>query len=87
MGHYLNTVKRIDITPINPDGSEKTSPETFVIDKLAKTANFEPIIREGEKIEQTGGGELKSEIKRKDQIYIFVEINLFIMITNIFTKA
>jgi len=61
----LNGIVRVDLTKLNPDGSDVASPETYTID-TAKTAGFEPEIQEGEEIEQTVNGLRVVALKRPD---------------------
>jgi hypothetical protein len=73
MGKNLIGIKRVDLTPLNPDGSDKVSPETKSIIDLAKTATMEFEIKEGEKIEAEANGYLKAVLKRPD---IVTAVNL-----------
>jgi hypothetical protein len=61
----LNGIVRVDLTKLNPDGSDVATPETYSID-TAKTASYEPEIQEGEEIEQTVNGLRVVALKRPD---------------------
>ncbi|OCL28664.1 hypothetical protein U472_00475 [Orenia metallireducens] len=57
--------KRLDITPLNVDGSPNPSADTFAID-VPQEASIEPQITEGNKAELRGGDNIIATIEDED---------------------